>query len=550
MIKAAQALGVHASIPPALAGRESRMSIHKDKRRLVMEIKHEANDTGVAGWNVEGRNFVSIHNMRMDSTNSEDETVINDFDASVRHMITAQAENYGWAIMSNGMWQLEPLTHVRAALRSMGVKENEITPIIGACILKSWKIVNRPFESEYPGNREWNRNAAQLRYTPTKDPENLKYEAWLKVLNHCGAGLNDAIRGDAWCRANSILTGGDYLKCWIASLFQKPAEPLPYLFFYGPQNSGKSIFHESLSLLFTRGANRADNALISQSGFNAELEGCVLAIVEEIDLNQNRQAYNRIKDWVTSRELAIHEKGKTPYHVVNTTKWVQTANDSRACPIFQGDTRITMCYVDTLDPIEMIPKRELVEMLKAEASDFLAEVINLEIPKSPDRLNIPVIETADKLQASESTRGDVADYFTEMCFYAPGYKVKYSTLHDKYVEWCVHNGCEPKKIRAFGKMLPAQFVKGRDMTDGAQWYIGNLSLEPITEDMPKLRRLTVKDQELVAVDRRLLMYAFEQGLAQHIELPDNKYVGVNVDRLPHLRPEQESGVWSYGNRGE
>jgi len=338
-----------------------------------------------------------------------------------------------------------------------------------------------------------------LKYIPSKS-ETLKYDTWLKVLDHCGSGLNDAVQDDAWCKNNSILTGGDYLKCWVASLFQKPYESLPYLFLYGPQNSGKSILHESLSLLFTKGAKRADAALISQSGFNEELEGCILAIIEEIDLNKDKTAYNRIKDWVTSEEIMIHGKGKTPYHMPNTSHWIQCSNEGSACPIFQGDTRITMCFVGALDPIDMIPKRQLLDQLKDEAPDFLAEIMNLEVPPSNDRLFVPVLETADKASAAEGSKSDVQDFFDDTCFYVPGHMIKYSELHNRYAEWCMHNGVEPRKIRQFGKQMPPEYIKGRNMSDGAQWYIGNISLVPRDESEPKLRRLTVRDKELVASD--------------------------------------------------
>jgi len=495
MIKAAQQLGVYATVPAAIAGREGVMVIHKDKRRLVLKVKHEPNDLGAEGWNVEGKFFVSIHNMRTDNSH-DDEAIMNDFDEAIRHMVTSQDESGGWAIKAGNNWQIEPLTHIKAALSAMGVKSSEKEPIVGSFILKSWRLVNRPFEGEYPGNREWNRNAAKLRYTPSKS-DTLKYDTWLKVLEHCGSGLNDAVREDPWCRNNSILTGGDYLKCWVASLFQKPYEPLPYLFLYGPQNSGKSILHESISLLFTRGAKRADAALISQSGFNEELEGCVLAIIEEIDLNKDKTAYNRIKDWVTSKEILIHGKGKTPYHMPNTSHWIQCSNEGNACPIFQGDTRITMCFVGALDPIDMIPKRQLIEMLETEAPDFLSEIMDLDLPASNDRLNIPVLQTADKAVAAEGSKSDIQDFFDELCFYIPGQKIKYSDLHDRYVEWCMHEGIEAKRIRQFGKQLPPEYVKGRDMQDGAQWYIGNISFVPKDDSAPRLRRLTVRNAELV-----------------------------------------------------
>lgn len=48
-------------------------------------------------------------------------------------------------------------------------------------------------------------------------------------------------------------------------------------------------------------------------------------------------------------------------------------------------------------------------------------------------------------------------------------------------------------------------------------------------------------------DRKLLNYAFEHELEQHIRLPDNKYVGVNIRTLKNLKAELAVGLWSYGS---
>lgn len=47
-------------------------------------------------------------------------------------------------------------------------------------------------------------------------------------------------------------------------------------------------------------------------------------------------------------------------------------------------------------------------------------------------------------------------------------------------------------------------------------------------------------------EKRLLMYAFEHDLTQYINLEDGQYIGVNTNRLKHLVPDQEAGVWSIG----
>jgi hypothetical protein len=391
----------------------------------------------------------------------------------VRHLVTESSEDYGWMIKSDNTWRSEPLAHVKIALQSLGLSFKETTSILGLSVFKCWRVVNKPFQQEYPGDREWNRKAAQFKFLPSQY-ENLKYPTWLKILNHCGSGLDETIKHNGWAKANGLSTGGDYLKCWISSLFQEPLEPLPYLFFYGPQNSGKSIFHEALSLLLTKGYKRADAALISQAGFNAELEGAIICVVEETDLRKNRQAYNRIKDWVTSRDLLIHCKGRTPYHIPNSTHWIQCANEHQACPIFTGDTRITMAYVEGLDPIELIPKKQIIPLLEKEAPDFLAEILKLEIPPSTDRLNVPVLMTEDKTMVQQLNQTPLETFIQERCQYAPGYRIKFGDFYDKFREWLDPNDIAYWTNKRVGKELPPQFAKGRQRKD-AQFYIGNIT---------------------------------------------------------------------------
>lgn len=42
------------------------------------------------------------------------------------------------------------------------------------------------------------------------------------------------------------------------------------------------------------------------------------------------------------------------------------------------------------------------------------------------------------------------------------------------------------------------------------------------------------------------MYAFEHNLSQYIHLPDNEFIGVNVQHLKHLFVRESAGVWSVG----
>lgn len=49
-------------------------------------------------------------------------------------------------------------------------------------------------------------------------------------------------------------------------------------------------------------------------------------------------------------------------------------------------------------------------------------------------------------------------------------------------------------------------------------------------------------------ERRLLNYAFENGMSAHVILKDtrDRYIGVNTSQSPLLIPEQTAGAWSSG----
>lgn len=317
--KAALLLGADLKLPNWIMGKPTSLRMHKSGR-LVAEVEKDANTPALDGWIVKGKKASRIFSIKSPGPN-ESETF--KLDEQLRHVVGEDGMDAGWVIKCDGEWNGEPFQHVKVYLQGQGYQPKDVAAIMGSNIQQCWRLVNRPFKDEYPKDRQWNRNAAQLRFKPSLNRDNLSYPNWMKILQHCGKGLDDAVRTHHWCKSNGILTGADYLKCWIASMFQEPTEPLAYLFFYGPQDSGKSIFHEALSLLMTRGVVRADTALTSQSGFNGELENAVLCVVEETNLQKNATAYNRIKDWVTSRQLPVHRKQRQPYTVQNTTHWVQ-----------------------------------------------------------------------------------------------------------------------------------------------------------------------------------------------------------------------------------
>lgn len=471
--EAAKTLGAQLNLPEWAIERTTQLKQHKDGR-LIVYVKRESGDspTDMKGWREDKGYWKRIFNAKLQQPG---ESEILSYDSMVRHLVTDIGGDFGWVLRTDSEWREEPYTNIRLALKTLYLNSRDIDHILGKCVLEGWVLTNDPFQEEFPGGRKWNRNAAQFRYQP-KEEEPFYYPTWDRILNHCGKGLDTTISENGWCKANNIQTGADYLKIWIASLFQYPKESLPYLFFYSKEErTGKTTFHEALGTLMTRGYIRADLSIISGAGFNGELENAILCAVEETNLNKSIHAKNRIKDWVTSRTMLIHHKGRTPYQVENSVHFVQTGNDFNECPIFPGDTRITMIHVPPFELTEMIMPDQMRSQLEREAPDFIAAILNVEIPPSLDRLKVPVIDTEIKLQTSKVNRTSIEVFFDEMVHDAPGKKILYSAFFNKFQEWLdpseIH---EWTKIK-FGRELPAKYPKGRVMTENAQFYVANVS---------------------------------------------------------------------------
>jgi hypothetical protein len=472
--KAAMMLGTTIGIPNHMRNRNVEL---RQKEGLIgvdlQAVAQVDNAKDMKGWAIKAgkwRKTVQIVTQQGDSSN-----MIN-YDDTVRHLVNESDEDSGWIISSDNIWRDEPYKHVQVAIESTGYSSKDAKIVMGTAVLRPWRIVNIPFGPEYPGDRSWNRNAARFNVTPAEEIDSAGCPHWMKMLNHLGKGLDEAIEENGWCKANGIKDGATYLKTWVASMIQKPLEPLPYLFFYSPEeNTGKSTFHESMSFLIRNGIEFADTALTQQQTFNAELAKAVLCVVEETSLQNHKQALARIRAWVTNRRFPVHPKFGTPYSIPNSTHWVQFSNDLRACPIFQGDTRITMLTIQPLEPTEIIPKKAFFDRLEKEAPYFLAELLKLELPPSNDRLAIPIITTSEKQALQAMNESLLETFLREKVHHIPGALVPVGEMWEKFYGWMDEHDRDKYTKIMMGKEMPSKYPKGRWRAD---WYYGNVSFEP------------------------------------------------------------------------
>jgi hypothetical protein len=373
---------------------------------LVLKVPRNRDETAPDGWVESGKFFTRT--IQIESPEADDR----DADNQVRALVTPQGEMAGYLIRSDRQtWDRQPCGNVKMYLQSLGETKDKAERLMGAAIRKRWELVSLPFQPEFPGNRRWNLGAAQFRVQPATERD-LPHSHWDRILEHAGAGLTPAIKRLDW---PSIRTGADYLRCYLACMFREPFEPLPFLFLYGPENSGKSIVWEGCELLVTRGVVKADRTLTNQSDFNGELANAILCVIEEKNIAATPGALNRIKDYVTAKTLSIRRMKTDTYAQPNCTHWMQFSNDPAACPVFAGDTRITMVEVGPLATGSEIPKALLLKRLEDEAPAFLRTLLDLDLPPLSGRLRLPVVETAQKQAAQERSRPPVERFINARC---------------------------------------------------------------------------------------------------------------------------------------
>lgn len=414
-------------------------------------------------------------------------TVLEDIDDIARYLLTPQYEQWGWALKTSIGWIMHPNYEiVQPKIMTMFGKES--TYIKSLMHENPWILNNTPFGPEYPdsGQRKWNYNSAQLAVDPSDFPG--PHPHWDKIYSHLGESLNEVAKNTEWCQQWGITSGADYLRFWMASLIQFPFEPLPYLFFYGPQNGGKSMFHESAAIFLSDNAvEDASPALTNKSGFNYEISKAVIGRIEEKDLSRAGDTYARVKDWITSRRLTITKKGETPYWQPNILKLVQMSNSPLALSIEGGDTRVTAFATSIITDI--IPRTLLETKLLEEAPFFVRTLLTTHIPDTFDRLRVPMLASADKDDLESMNQKPWEAFASDTLRECQGNKVKFSEFHTAYKDYCATSGTmNPVSAKAL-----LQLVRGRGdkylvgVGSGKQAYIGNVSMGNETPPLkPKL----------------------------------------------------------------
>jgi hypothetical protein len=454
MLPALAEFGVSLNLPESILARPGRI-FRANNGAITIGIARLEGDSSIAG-------FIADRKWHRKVTGSRPPLESTGLDW-VRYVNTA-GDNNSRTMVPVGLfcrddfdrWFPITLSLLRCVFDRRGIPKREIDPAIGGVLADPLELVHIPFQPEYPGGKKWNLGAPQFSYQPSTGGP---HPTWDAVLSHCGQDLDAALQNLDWAKAANITTGGQYLLHWAACMLREPYQKLPYLFFWGDQNGGKSTYWESVDLLMTGGVGSADRALTNSNDFNGELANAVLAVVEEKDVAKTPGAYNKLKDWVTSPKIWIRKMRTDAYPQVNTLHFVQTANEKSACPIFPGDTRITMFFVPPLK--SEIPKDLLTARLRQEAPHFMHTIMDLELPPIISRLRLPVVNTDGKLATADES---VAEFPAEVAALMANRREWIGTAADLAI--ALGPGEWPRDRRAARAQLEraGAFLRGRGIT--------------------------------------------------------------------------------------
>lgn len=413
--KAVELLGGTLTVPTGYGQQPAKMS--STSQGLAIELCRKAGSSTLptpdSGWAEQSRNTIGCTlDLRPKAKYREVPPV-----EIIRVVRGPKGEDQGlWlptTVNGKPTWAPAPPERIKALIRDE-VGAAAVDAILSAAERNPWTLVNLPFQTEYPGGRRWNRGSAQLMFDPRPGP----HAYWDSVLANAGRSLTTSLTDPehefyGWARDANIRTGGDYLLSWLRCLVREPLKPLPGLFFFGEQKSGKSTMYEAACLLLTSGFGYVDVCLTSNDQFNAEIENKVLCGCEEVDLSGSVKAADSIRKWLTGPTVSIRAHYRGTYDAANSFHFMHCAEHLERGYNQPGDTRMTVCHVTKATPFYP-NKAWLFDRLREEGPAITHTLLNEPLPPCVDRLRMPAIDTDDKRRAGIAA-DPVRAFFLQKC---------------------------------------------------------------------------------------------------------------------------------------
>lgn len=233
----------------------------------------------------------------------------------------------------------------------------------------------------------------------------------------------------------------NFVKMWIAQMFQYPENKSIHLIFVGLEGSGKGTFTRFFETLMG-GAHRCWECTDPQEDifgkFNDMMKKAFLVILNEADKSGTYNANNKMKALITEPTINIRPKGKTSFTMKSCHRWMSFSNNPdpntklkrRDITFRMSDSKIN--NVEYFNEGNSYAKD--LDVAKAIYDYFMTYETKPNIVES----DIPKGEYDEMLK--EVQRDPIIDFISEVVYVGTGV-VDYhtNTLYENYLDYCKRN---------------------------------------------------------------------------------------------------------------
>ncbi len=268
---------------------------------------------------------------------------------------------------------------------------------------------------------------------------------------------------------DNICNGDDeiyqYVRKWLAVIFQYPDVVHTALVLCGSQGVGKNSFVEPLGILL--GSHYAPLSSITElvSNFNYHLKNAVLIHANEALWGGNKKELGTVKAMITEQTCLIEGKGKDRIVVRNFKHVIMSSNEDWPVHLDPDDRRFLVIRVSEKHKEDHAYFKAIQEQLneggyEALLYDLLHEDL---ISYNPRKLPASADSFSIKMRSAESVHRYIYEALCEGAFYIgkipetdnPVWQspIPKDSVYQDYVEWCKKNGEEIVSKELFGRIL-------------------------------------------------------------------------------------------------
>ena len=135
------------------------------------------------------------------------------------------------------------------------------------------------------------------------------------------------------------------LMSWLAAAVQYPGVKFQWApVICGTEGNGKTLVASAVAFAIGQRYTHTPNAHDLDSKFNGWVEGCLLAIIEEIYVADRRDVLEALKPVITNRRIEIQKKGTDQFTGDNFCRAIITTNHDDGVPITADTRRYCVFY--------------------------------------------------------------------------------------------------------------------------------------------------------------------------------------------------------------